>query len=103
MLFFISIFRRIGIRIAALPELLDELFPLLVGRQVQERVLLFGGNDVDDVLVQPLLVLRIEFSFEILVLSLLFLGGLFCLLRIGSRAAGPVASARFRRMSALPQ
>ena len=57
MLFFESIFGSIGIRIPALPELLNELLALLVGLEVHESATFLGGNDVDDVFVQPLLVL----------------------------------------------
>ena len=44
---------------------------------MQEGVFFFGGDDVDNVFVQPLLVLRIEFAFEVLVLFLLLFCGLF--------------------------
>ena len=46
----------IGRGIAAQPELLDELLALFVGLQPLEGLALFIGDDVDDVLVQPLLV-----------------------------------------------
>ena len=74
-LFLKGVFRRIGIGIAPLPELLDELLPFFVGRKVQESVLFFRGDDVDDVFVQPLFILGIELAFQAsLTLFLLFCG-----------------------------
>ena len=60
-LFFKIVFRQIGIRAAAQPELLDELFALFVGGQLQEGLPLFGRNNVDDVFVQPLFIRTVEF------------------------------------------
>ena len=51
------VFRRVGIGIAAQPELLDEGFALLVVAQVLERLPLLVGDDVGDVLVEPRLVM----------------------------------------------
>ena len=45
----------IGRGVAAQPELLDELLALFVGLQALEGCLLLVGDDVGDVLVQPLL------------------------------------------------
>ena len=50
------VFGRIGIGIAAQPELLDEGIPLLVVAQVLEGLPFLIGNDVGHVLVQPGLV-----------------------------------------------
>ena len=44
---------------------------------MQEGVLLFRSDDVNDVFVEPLLILGIKFPFEILVLALLLLGSFF--------------------------
>src|ERR1700690_4309718 len=53
---------------------------------MQEGVLLFGSDDINDVFVEPLLILGIKFPFEILVLSLLLFGRFFIgLLLIPSR------------------
>src|SRR3984893_14874152 len=59
MLFFEFVIREVWVSAAAQPELLDELFPLLVGSQLPERVALFRRNNVDHVLVQPLLIRRV--------------------------------------------
>ena len=45
--FFERVLRRIRIRVAPQPELLDELFALFVGLQSQERTALFRRNDVN--------------------------------------------------------
>src|SRR5579864_9021447 len=71
MLFFKSVLWRIGIRIAPLPERLDELLALFIRLQMNERVPLLRRNDVDNVLVQPLLILGIEL-FEELLIALTF-------------------------------
>ena len=44
-------------RVADGPEVFDELLTLVVGVQRQELLALFVGDDVDDVLVEPLFVL----------------------------------------------
>src|ERR1700733_334911 len=80
MLFLERVFRRVGIRVAALPKRLDELFPLLVGRKMQEGMALFGRDDIDHVLVQPFLVRGFELFLELVVARLLGFG---VLLRLG--------------------
>lgn len=55
MFFLELVLRRAGGRIAARPELLDEMLPLLVCVQTLKRGLLFVSNDVEHVLVEPLL------------------------------------------------
>ena len=74
-LFLEGVFRRIRIGIAPLPEGLDELLALFVGREVQEGVALFGSDDVHHILIEPVLVLRLEFllQFAIALLLELFL------------------------------
>src|SRR5947209_4005240 len=62
---------QIGIVAAAQPELLDELFPLFVGFQLQEGSALFRRNDVNNVFVQPLLVWSVELFKRLLHLTLL--------------------------------
>ena len=64
MLFFELVFNGVRGGIAAEPELLDELFALLVGVELLEGFALFIGDDVGDVLVQPLLPRSFEFLFE---------------------------------------
>src|SRR5580658_7609135 len=80
MLFLEGVFRRVGVRIAALPKRLDELFPLLVGRQMQEGMPLLGRDDIDHILVQPLLIGGLELFLELVVAGLLGFGAL---LRLG--------------------
>ena len=84
-----GVFGGIGIGIAALPELLDELLAFFVGLEMQEGVALFGGDDVDDVFVEPLLILGIEFVIQIFVSFGALLGGLFrgLLVWLGLRVA----------------
>jgi hypothetical protein len=41
--------QRNGIGSAAMPKLLNELVPLLVGFQLQKRATFFRGNDVDGI------------------------------------------------------
>ena len=55
MFLFELVLNRARRRIAPLPELLDELFPFVIGRQFLERGALFIGDDVDHVLIQPLM------------------------------------------------
>ena len=57
MLFLERVLGRIGIGIAPLPEGLDELLAFFVGLEVKKGVALFGGYDVNDVFVEPSLVL----------------------------------------------
>src|ERR1700722_74765 len=61
MLFFEFVIRQIWISAAAQPELLDELFTFFVSGQLSERVALFRRNNVDHVLVEPLLVRGVQF------------------------------------------
>src|SRR5208282_22770 len=77
---FEGVFRRIGVGITALPERLDELLAFFVCRKVQERAALLGSDDVDHILVQPLLVLGVEFLVEVAFVLLLVLIGLFGML-----------------------
>ena len=53
-LFFKIVLRQVRIAAAAQPELLDELFALFVGIQLQEGIAFIRRNDVGDVLGQPL-------------------------------------------------
>ena len=76
-LFFKIVVGQIRIRAAAQPELLDELFALFVGRELQEGLTLFRRNNVDDVFVQPLLVRSVEFLQRLFKLSLCSLSS-FC-------------------------
>src|SRR5690242_21850022 len=73
MLFLEIIVREIGIAAAAKPKLFDELFALFVGIKLQKSLPLFGRNDVDDILVEPLLVRSVQFLEGLLELSPLVL------------------------------
>ena len=55
----------IGRGVAAQPELLDELLALFVGLQPLEGRALFIGDDVGDVLVQPLAVGSLQLLAEL--------------------------------------
>ena len=55
-LFLELVLGRVGIRIAAQPEVLDEGLTLLIVRQALERLHLLVGDDPAHVLIQPLLV-----------------------------------------------
>src|SRR5579859_5098083 len=79
-LFFEVVFRKIGIAAAPLPELLDELLALFIGVQLQESLTFFRGNNVNHVLVEPLLVRSVQFLERLLHLSFLFFAEL-----LGSR------------------
>ena len=89
MFLFEFVLRRVGRRIATQPELLDELLAFLVGLQAQERGPFVGRDDVDHVLVQPLLVRSRELFLELvqalllLILLLLLLLGELLLLSVG--------------------
>src|ERR1700690_1295418 len=87
-LFFEGILSRIGVWIAPLPELLDELFALFVGLKMDESAAFFRGNDVNHVFVQPLLILGIEFFEEVFVALGLLLGRLFRGFLVGRSARG---------------
>ena len=52
------------VRVAPAPELLDELLLLLHGAEVVEHVQLFIGDDVDDVLLEPFLVVVLLLFLE---------------------------------------
>jgi hypothetical protein len=54
-LFPVVVGERLGIGVAAQPELLDELLALLIVREPPERLPLFVRDDVVDVLVEPFL------------------------------------------------
>ena len=55
---------RVRRGVAAQPELLDELFALFVRLQFFEGGALFIGDDVGDILVQPLAVRRLQLFLE---------------------------------------
>ena len=80
-LFLERILRRILIRIPPLPEILDERFPLFVGGEVNEGATFFGGDNVNDVFVEPLLVSGIQLVIEVFVLLLALFPGFFGVLR----------------------
>ena len=56
----------IGIRIAAAPEILDEVFTLFVRRQREESALLIFGDDVIDVRIEPTLVCVFQLRLDVL-------------------------------------
>ena len=60
-LFFKIVIRKVGIAAAPKPELFDELLALFIGIELKESVPFFWRNDVDHILIQPLLVLAVEF------------------------------------------
>ncbi len=74
-LFLIFVFFRIRSRIAPQPELLHKLLFLFVRLKPFECCLLFIGNDVKDVLVQPLLPGALQLLPELLFFCLLLLFG----------------------------
>src|ERR1700685_2294324 len=74
--FFERVLRRIRIRVAPQPELLDELFAFFVGLQSQERTALFRRNDVNDVFLKPFLVRRRQLFLESSIAPLAVLFGL---------------------------
>jgi hypothetical protein len=74
MLFFEFVFYRVRGGVAPQPELLDELVPFFIVGQLLECRPFLVGDDVADVLVQPLLVSLADFFPErLLVFSLLLL------------------------------
>ncbi len=88
--FLIGIIDRIGIGIAALPELLDEVLAFLVGLQLQEGLALGVRDDIGDVLAQPLFVGRGKFLQDLLLAGLFgFAGVLFFVGLLGGLAADP--------------
>ena len=60
MLFLEIVLRKVRIAAATEPELLDELLALFVGIELKEGISLAWRNDVDDIFVQPLLVLVVK-------------------------------------------
>src|SRR5438552_13988840 len=60
--FFEFVFVGIRRRIAPPPELLNELFPLLVVGKPRERLPLLIADDIGDIPIQPRPVWRLEFS-----------------------------------------
>ena len=75
MLFAKFIFRRIRIRVAPQPELLDEVVPLFVVAQALECLEFLIGDDPVNVLVHPLLIRPFEFLADFLLLLELLLVG----------------------------
>ena len=59
------VFVSIRIRIAPAPEFANKLFPLIIGREFLKSLPLFIGNDVSDVLIQPVFVSLLEFRLYI--------------------------------------
>src|SRR5579859_2586576 len=76
-LFFYGIIDRIRIRIAPLPEFLDELLALFVGLELQESFALGVRDDVNNVFAQPLFVGGGEFLQNLLIGLFLLIGILF--------------------------
>ena len=73
--FLVLVDGRPQVRVAPAPELLDELLLLLHGAQAVEHVQLFIGDDVDDVLLEPFLVVILLLFLENgLVVPLLLFG-----------------------------
>ena len=82
-LFAVLVLGRVGIGIAAQPEVFDERVALLVVAQVLEGLRLLVGDDPADVLVEPLLVDAVQLAAEGLLLGALFLVGELALERVG--------------------
>src|ERR1043165_804517 len=59
------VFVGVGIRIAATPELFDKAFALVVSGQFLECLTFFVGDDVSDVLIEPIFVSLFEFGLYI--------------------------------------
>ena len=74
---------RVGIGIAAQPELLDERFALLVVAQVLECFPLFVRDDVGHILIQPGLVGALQLLPDFLLGLELLLVGALALERVG--------------------
>ncbi len=64
----ILVVRRVGARVAPLPEVLDELVPLLIVREMLERLRLGVGNDPPHILLQPGLVDAVQLVLQVLLL-----------------------------------
>src|SRR5215813_13648872 len=58
----ILVFVSVRIRIAAAPELFDKSLSFIIGFQLLERLAFFVGDDVGDVLIQPILVGLLQLS-----------------------------------------
>ena len=66
------VLRAAGAGIAALPKSLDELLALVVGAQLPEGRPLFGGDDVRNLFVKPLLVRTLHLFPDGLLAALFF-------------------------------
>src|SRR6185312_8630188 len=73
--FFIFVFFGIRRRIAALPEILNELFAFFVRLQMLKSLALLVRDDICDVFVQPLLPWTLKLFPELLLSPFLFLFG----------------------------
>src|SRR6185437_11125278 len=97
-LFAVGVFRRIGIWIAAAPELLNEGVALLVVAQALEGLPFLVADDPANILIQPLFVGAVQFLAEfLLLLEALLVGklageGILVLAALG--VLGSVASLR---------
>src|SRR5580765_1175371 len=77
----IFVFVSIGIGIASPPKFFDKAFAFVVGCQLLESLSLLIGDDVGDVLVQPVLVGSFQFWFDVAwLLSGILLPAWFCFL-----------------------
>src|SRR3989441_12428869 len=61
----ILVFVGVGIGIAPPPKLLDKALALIVGLELLEGLPLFIGDDVSDVLFQPILVSLVQFGLDV--------------------------------------
>src|SRR5438270_157558 len=61
----ILVFVGVGIGIAPPPKLLDKALALIVGLELLEGLPLFIGDDVSDILFQPILVSLIQFRLDV--------------------------------------
>jgi len=93
----ILVFVGVGIGIAPPPKLLDKALALIVGLELLEGLPLFIGDDVSDILFQPILVSLIQFGLDIASL-LRWILGLFAVL-FCARPAG-TAKMRVKRATA---
>src|ERR1700759_1354005 len=64
MFFFVFVLHRVGSRIPAQPELLDELLALVVGPEALERGPFLVRDDPRDILLQPAVPRGLQFSLE---------------------------------------
>ena len=74
------VFRAARIGVAPLPKCLDKLLALFVRRVLLERRALFGRDDVGDLLVNPLLIRRLQFLLRGFLPALFFPAELFLFL-----------------------